>query len=146
MKITIDHKLPTAETFRALRSGVSWGVPALENAQNALDASLSGVVASHNGEIIGMARTIGDGDLNIYIQDVIVAKAYRHQGIGQKLVSALLDNIMQTSSPDCLIGLFAAEGQDTFYTRFGFKARPHLGFGPGMHVTVSDLAKSRGAA
>jgi len=47
---------------------------------------------------------------------------------------------------DCRIGLFAAEDQDRFYKRLGFTSRPEIGFGPGMHATLSELAKPSNAA
>ena len=93
-----------------------------------------------------MARAVGDGILNIYIQDVVVAKSYRGQGIGRKLMTALIDDLIRTAPASCMIGLFAAENQDGFYAQFGLAPRPHTGFGPGMHSALSDLAKSRNAA
>lgn len=146
MNIEIHKSLPTAEDFAALRSDVSWGTPTTNHAQQALRASITGVTATVDGKTIGMARAVGDGALNIYIQDVIVAQPYRKRGVGDQLVSALIDSLSKTCNPNCLIGLFAADGQDTFYTRFGFTARPQSGFGPGMHGTLSELAKSHDAA
>ncbi|MEP3653637.1 MAG: GNAT family N-acetyltransferase [Litorimonas sp.] len=146
MNIQIHNRLPTTEEFVALRSGVSWGTPTAIHAQQALKASIAGVTASVDGKTVGMARAVGDGVLNTYIQDVIVAEPYQKRGIGDQLVSTLIDSLSETNNPNCLIGLFAADGQDTFYTRFGFMARPQFGFGPGMHGTLSDLAKARGAA
>ena len=146
MNFEIEHRLPSVKGFISLRSGVRWGTPTAAQAQDALAASLGGVVAVCDGEIIGMARAVGDGVLNVYIQDVIVMQAYQHGGIGQSLISALVDDLSKHCPPDCLIGLFAAEGQDGFYTQFGFTARPQSGFGPGMHGTLSELAKVKSGA
>lgn len=146
MTVQIEHRLPSVSEFIALRSGVSWSVPTAVLTRQALAASLGGVIATLDGETIGMARSVGDGILNVYIQDVIVAEPCRKRGIGQKLVSALIDRMSETVPPTCLIGLFAADGQDSFYTPFGFTARPQLGFGPGMHAALSALAKSSDAA
>jgi len=146
MNVEIIHRLPNVSEFRSLRSGVSWGIPTAEQARDALKASLDGAIAVSGDQTIGMARLVGDGILNVYIQDVIVAQAFQSQGIGQAMISALIESLSQTCPPNCLIGLFAAEGQDAFYTRFGFKARPHSGYGPGMHAALSDLAKANNAA
>lgn len=89
---------------------------------------------------------VGDGVLNVYIQDVIVTQAFQRLGVGQALVSALIDALSKRCGPNCLIGLFAADGQDEFYTQFGFTARPQSGFGPGMHAALSKLAKPGSAA
>ena len=142
MNIETEFRLPSAEEFQTFRSDVSWGPLTLIQAQAALDGSLGGVIAYADERAVGMARFVGDGVLNIYIQDVIVMKAYREGGVGQLLMTALIQQLKTTYPKDCMIGLFAAEGQSGFYSRFGFKARPEIGFGPGMHATLSDLAKS----
>lgn len=146
MTIRIDLRLPNAEEFQRLRSEVSWGPLTLPQAHAALAASLGGAVATIEGKTVGMARLVGDGVLNIYIQDVIVKESLRSVGVGQALMKSLIKHLTDTYPSDCLIGLFAADGQDGFYAKFGFKTRPVIGFGPGMHATGSDLAKSSIAA
>lgn len=59
MTVDVEHGLPSAKTFRTLWSNVSWGTPIQKNAQHALDNSLCGVIATLNGETIGMR--IGPG-------------------------------------------------------------------------------------
>jgi len=102
---------------------------------------LSGVMALDENEPIGMARTVGDGHLILYIQDVVVASSYRKQGIGQRLIRDLLETLKTNCSLDCTIGLFAAIGQSGFYEGLGFSARGNSAYGPGMHGRLSDLAK-----
>ena len=84
--------------------------------------------------------------MNVYIQDVIVSRAYRRQGIGRKLMLGIIRDLKTKCPASCMIGLFAAEGRSGFYANFGFKSRPDIGFGPGMHATLSALAKTDGAA
>lgn len=146
MSLHIELTLPSAEDFRSFRKEVSWGPLTRPQARAALAASLGGAVATLEGETVAMARLVGDGILNVYIQDVIVKERHRNTGIGQTLMIALINYISEAFPEDCLIGLFAAEGQDGFYSRFSFRSRPEIGFGPGMHATVSDLAKSSIAA
>ena len=146
MKIEIQLGLPSPELFQRLRKDVSWGPLSLEQAQAALAGSLGGIVATVNHESVAMARYVGDGVLNIYIQDVIVLENYRNKGVGQALMTALIQHLTQTYFEECRVGLFAAEGQDRFYKRLGFSSRPEIGFGPGMHATLSELAKPSNAA
>ncbi len=141
MTLSIEHRLPNVETFRALRSHTDWGVPTVHATKAALTASLCGAVAIQDGQTVAMVRAVGDGVLKVYIQDVIVAKPARSQGIGHALVQTFITHLMATYPPACMIGLFAAEGQGNFYERFGFIARPGIGFGPGMHATLSNLAQ-----
>ena len=125
----------------ALRVETDWGVPDRSVVETLLNRSFSGVVAIENDRVIGMARTVGDGCVILYIQDVIVTAAYRAQGVGLDLIRGLLNKATQTCLPNCTVGLFAAIGQDGFYSKLGFSTRNHPAYGPGMHGALSDLAK-----
>lgn len=142
----LEHRLPTASEYMELRAETDWGVPGIRVVETLLKRSFSGVVAIENDRVIGMARTVGDGCVILYIQDVIVTASYRAQGVGLGLVQGLLNKAAQTCFPDCTIGLFAAIGQDGFYSKLGFSTRSNPAFGPGMHGTLSKLAKSDNAA
>ena len=139
----IEHRLPTAAEFIELRSQTDWVVPELSIAETVLKRSFSGVVAIDGGQAIAMARTVGDGHLIIYIQDVIVSTSHRKQGVGKRLMTALLTSLDDVCSPQCTVGLFAAIGQSGFYEKFGFNERGNTAYGPGMHGTLSELAKLR---
>ena len=142
----LEHRLPTASEFMNLRAETDWGVPVRSVVGTLLERSFSGVVAIENERVIGMARTVGDGCVILYIQDVIVTASHRAQGVGIDLVQGLLHKAAQTCLPDCTVGLFAAVGQDGFYSKLGFSTRNNSAYGPGMHGTLSDLAKPENAA
>jgi len=138
----IEHRLPTVSEFIKLRAQTDWGVPDAKLVEQVLERSFSGCVAIEDGQVIGMARTVGDGHLILYIQDVIISPEHRRQGIGQALMKALLCELEKTCSLSCTIGLFAAIGQAGFYEDLGFSPRGNSAYGPGMHGTLSELAKS----
>ncbi len=142
----IEHRLPTIAEFIKLRAQTDWGIPDPNVIEKVLDRSFSGVVVFDGDQIIGMARTVGDGLLIIYIQDVIISSSYRKQGIGRRLMKELIIALEKNCSKTCTIGLFAAIGQTGFYEKFGFSQRGNLAYGPSMHGTLSELAKSRGEA
>ena len=142
----LEHRLPTASEFMKLRAETDWGVPDRSVVETLLKRSFSGVVAIENDKVIGMARTVGDGCVILYIQDVIVTTSHRAQGVGLNLIQGLLNEATQTCLPDCTVGLFAATGQDGFYSKLGFSTRNHPAYGPGMHGTLSDLAKCENEA
>ena len=121
-------------------------MPTHEMAKTALSASLCGVIARKKGETIGMVRAVGDGVMKVYIQDMIVDIANRRAGVGRRLMSAIISDLSERCPASCMIGLFAAEGRSEFYTQLGFQSRPEIGFGPGMHGTLSELAKPRNGA
>jgi ribosomal protein S18 acetylase RimI-like enzyme len=139
LSFTIKPNLPTAREFQALRSTVGWGDVSLEQAYSALFGSLFGVTAFDGDTAIGMARVIGDGVINAYIQDVVIAPDYRGKGVGKAVMQALIVQMKQDLPANCTIGLMAAEGQEDFYTSFSFIPRPNADYGAGMFAKLADI-------
>ena len=135
-------RLPSPQDFKRLRDKAGWGHVTLEQSKAALSASLGGICAFNDGKLIGMARYVGDGTLNIYIQDVIVAETFRGRGIGKTLLIELFGHLKNTYPRDCAIGLMAAKDQDGFYAQFGFTARPSHVYGAGMIAPLGDIRLS----
>ncbi|MGI6365304.1 MAG: GNAT family N-acetyltransferase [Bacillota bacterium] len=49
------------------------------------------VISAWDGEIlVGLVRAVGDGQTILYIQDILVLKAYRRRGIGTALLKGVL--------------------------------------------------------
>lgn len=136
---------PSPSDFARLRNLAGWGDVTQEQAQRALANSIMSIClydeAQHKTKhLIAMARCVGDGVFNVYIQDVIVKPCYQGQGLGRTMLKALITNMTKALNPNCTIGLMAAEGQCGFYTQFGFKVRPNTGFGPGMSAQLKELS------
>ncbi|MFK7948428.1 MAG: GNAT family N-acetyltransferase [Saprospiraceae bacterium] len=55
-----------------------------------INASLCTFAAFDNDNLVGLIRVIGDGQTIIYIQDILVKKAYQQQGIGQQLLKLIV--------------------------------------------------------
>ena len=134
-------RTPNASEFLTLRAETDWGVPDASQMTDILAHSPWGIVAYDGDQIIGMTRCVGDGILILYLQDVIIAKSHRRQGIGRQLITNLIQHLEAICSQDCTIGLFAAIGQSGFYESLGFQSRNTKFYGPGMHGTYSDLLK-----
>ena len=69
---TIIEQLPTVGDYNRLREAVGWGSYPPQVIAKSLPRSLYGVCALVEGQVVGMARIIGDGGLAYYIQDVVV--------------------------------------------------------------------------
>jgi GNAT superfamily N-acetyltransferase len=137
--LRIEHRLPSAAEFKALRDTAGWGEISLSKAQKALAYSLHGNTAYDGTVAVGMARLLGDGVMNAYIQDVVVAPPYRGRAIGRTLISSLIKDMQGFIPADCGIGLMAAHGCEAFYSSFGFIHRPNNVYGAGMFAKLSDL-------
>ncbi len=134
---------PLAEEFASLRNSAGWGLISNKQAEAVLQASLCVVtLRTCEGECVGVARAIGDGLLNLYIQDVILAPNYRGKGLGRTLIGKLLQHIKTFAPEDCTIGLMAAHEQDGFYKELGFTARPSKSLGAGFTASLKSITKS----
>jgi len=145
MDINLTLTLPSAEDFIALRKQTDWGSVDVQATRKALDQSLMGVCLYKGKELVGMARVIGDGVFNVYIQDVVVKPCYQRQGYGRKMLRALTAHMKQLLPDSCTVGLMAASGQDGFYSKLGFNARPYNmaagnSYGAGMSAQLKDLS------
>ncbi len=130
----IVEQLPSAAQYNQLRAAVGWGVYAEGVIERSLPNTLYSLCALVDGELVGMARVIGDGGMVYYIQDVIVLPAYQHQGIGTQMMDRVMDYLCAHASHNTIIGLMAACGKEPFYDKYGFTRRPtdHLGAGMTM--------------
>ena len=100
-----------------------------EAAGPALKNSLWSAVArdQSTGTIIGCIRIVGDGAIFFYIQDLIVAKAYRKRGIGRRLMEHADRYLKRTAPRKAYVGLFTHPTKAGFYEKFAFHGpRPSL--------------------
>lgn len=80
-------------------------------------ASSRALVAVEGGEIVGFARAVTDGLSNGYLSMVVVAPAFRHRGIGSRLVREMVDGqpgvtwVLRASRP----------GAREFFESLGFR-------------------------
>ncbi len=59
--------------------------------QKAYDNSLLIITAWCNEKLLGVIRIVGDGFSIIYVQDIVVLRAYQHLGIGTKLMTEAMN-------------------------------------------------------
>lgn len=75
-------------------------------------------VDPETGHAVGMGRVLSDGVSDGYIQDLVVLPEYRKNGIGTRIVSALVKKCAESGIS--WIGLIAEPGTENFYLPFGF--------------------------
>ena len=93
---------------------------------------------SRSGQAVGMGRVVSDGVSDAYLQDVVVDPAYRHQGIGCRIVENLIFHCLQRGIR--WIGCIAAPDTTGFYRELGFCEMkgftPMLYGGRGSDITL----------
>lgn len=75
--------------------------------------------AFYQQTMIGMGRALSDLSSDAYIQDVVVLKTFRGQGIGQKITNSLVSRLKQNGVD--WIGLIGEPGTTGFYENPGFE-------------------------
>ncbi|MDS0294410.1 GNAT family N-acetyltransferase [Halogeometricum luteum] len=110
---------PDPETFCALREAAGLSARSLEGARRGLPNTLFGVRAERRGEVVGMARVVGDGGTVYEIVDVAVDPAHQGRGLGSAMVEELVGYLDREAPPRAYVSLLAdVEG---FYERWGFE-------------------------
>ncbi len=123
---------PVEEIVELYKAGNWWqeNPEAREVIPSMIKGSLCFMVArSLEGRVVGMARVISDGYSDAYIQDVVVLKSHRGQGIGRELIRRLTEFCVARKI--AWIGVIAEPGTQQFYEELGFG--PLVGYQPMLH-------------
>lgn len=75
------------------------------------------VGAWRGDRLVGFARSVSDGVLRAYIEDVVVAPDVRGLGVGRMLVAAIADQLQ----PIPVVSLFCDPRLVSFYEQAGFR-------------------------
>lgn len=84
--------IPTREELAALYGSVGWSTYTSDatRLEAAVNASLAVVTARQDGELLGLARLVGDGLTIVYLQDILVLPSHQRLGIGRQLFQRIL--------------------------------------------------------
>ena len=123
----LEERRPSLAEYRAICEDVGWGaVINFEAAAASLQASIHAVVALAGDDVVGMGRIVGDGAVYFYVQDVAVLREHQGNGLGARILGALVDWLLANAPDQAFLGLFAVAGTEPFYRRFGFEAQPGM--------------------
>jgi ribosomal protein S18 acetylase RimI-like enzyme len=118
--VEIILRKPSAEDYARLRKAAGWPVPPPLVCEEALRNSVFGVVAEADDKVVGMGRVVGDGALWNYVQDLIVQPEYQRQGVGRRLMEAIMGELARWAAPSSDVALISAPHAVRFYEGFGF--------------------------
>lgn len=125
----IHERIPSVLEHQYLWETVGWGSINTEMSKGSLENSLYGIVATVNDEPVGMGRIVGDNFMFFYIQDVAIHPSFQGLGLGKQIINYLLEYIKKRclNNGTVFVGLFASEGKEAFYEKFGFNnPSPHM--------------------
>lgn len=88
-----ENVIPCLNDLIALYNDVGWSnyTNNTDMLQKAYANSLLVITAWHEEKLLGVIRIVGDGYSIIYVQDIVVLKAYQHMGIGSKLIAEAMN-------------------------------------------------------
>ncbi|MEB7517653.1 GNAT family N-acetyltransferase [Enterococcus hirae] len=91
MEFSEEKKIDLDALF-ALSTAVGWSAYTKDIQQLALgiQQSLEVITVWHEQQLIGLIRSVGDGETILYIQDLLVHPAYQNKGIGTQLIEKMV--------------------------------------------------------
>ena len=122
MPIEYNHTIPTQEQALNLYTDAEW--LAYTNDSDKLMAAIHNaqdVICAFDGDtLVGLIRSVGDKTSILYIQDILVLKAYKRRGIAKQLVNLLLNQYPEVRQ----VVLLTDDKAETrgFYTAMGFSS------------------------
>ncbi|AYA75950.1 GNAT family N-acetyltransferase [Bacillus sp. Y1] len=135
MEIELDELSPAKEDFIKLHQTTGWNAKGLytyDQLYTAICNSWYSISIYHNRKLIGFGRIISDGIYQTLICDVMVHPEYQGQGIGKKIIEALLKKCEGEGIK--WVQLFCAKGKQEFYHKLGFISRESEA--PGMSIFI----------
>jgi GNAT superfamily N-acetyltransferase len=78
------------------------------------------VVHDASGEVVAMGRVIGDGGWYFHIADMATLPDHQRRGLGDLVMTALLDRIRTEAPPGAYVTLMADPPGRRLYARHGF--------------------------
>jgi len=135
MAYELRESPPTVDRFLELRDAAGMAERSREAVERGLPNSRYAVtVVDETGETVGMARIVGDGGSVFHVCDMAVHPDHQRQGLGSRLMDALMDWIDEHAPPAAYVNLMA--DVDGFYEQWGFE--PTAPASKGMYYRVSE--------
>jgi predicted N-acetyltransferase YhbS len=133
--IQIDYRSNISVTdYNMLRKSVGWNEIEKTQAQIGINNSAYLVAAYYDNKSIGLTRVISDGGYGVFIVDVIVLPEFQGKGVGKAMMEMTMNSIKNSLKEGycAYVNLMSAKGRESFYSKFGFEARPNENVGAGM--------------
>jgi ribosomal protein S18 acetylase RimI-like enzyme len=119
---------PSLDDYLRLRTDSGLTPPSRAQAAAGLAGAWAAVHVAHvaSGETVGMGRVLGDGGWYFHIIDMAVLPAHQRRGLGDAVLTALLDRIRRDAPPGAYVNLLGDPPGRRLYERHGFReTAPH---------------------
>ena len=113
---------PSVSDYLRLRQEAGLSPKTREQAEAALPGSWAACHILHEAtrEVVGMGRLLGDGGWYFHVVDMAVLSRHQRRGLGDMILSALLERIRAVAPPGAYVNLLADPPGRRLYERHGF--------------------------
>lgn len=113
--------IPDIESIMELYTDAGWTAYTKnkDKLYRAVNNSLDLLTVWDDKKLIGLLRTVGDGETIIYIQDLLVLKQFQRNGIGRKLINKIMQEYSDVRQKILLTD--STEKTELFYQAVGFE-------------------------
>ena len=129
---TPEPGTPSPQEYVELRRLAGLSARSLAAAESGVPNTLYGVCVRVDGRLVGMGRIIGDRGCNYEIVDIAVHPDYQRQGIGTRIMSALMTHLRETAPASAYVSLIADDDAPKLYEKFGFRSVAPRSIGMGQ--------------
>jgi len=115
------ERRPTVAEYRDLRRLSGLSEKTVDAAERGLPGTLFAVVIEAEGTAIGMGRVVGDGGTAYQVVDIAVLPTHQGQGLGKRIVAALVDWLRANAPKSAYVSLIADGPARDLYAQYGFE-------------------------
>jgi ribosomal protein S18 acetylase RimI-like enzyme len=137
-------EIPAVEEYRQLRVVCGLSPKSAEAASRGLPNSLFATAIRDRGTLIAMGRVVGDGGCNYEVVDVAVHPDYQRQGLGSRIMAAVMAWIEEHAPESAYVSLIADHHSPALYSKFGFEPTAPVSIGMAYKVRSSSRGCERG--
>ena len=117
----LAHETPGIEEYRQLRVDAGLSPRSAAAASRGLPNTLFAATLRYRGELVAMARVVGDGGCNFEIVDMAVHPDHQRRGHGTRIMAAVMQFITANAEPSAYVSLIADDHSPKLYRKFGFE-------------------------
>lgn len=129
-----QNEVPESKEYRDLRAICGLSKKSKEAARLGLPNSLFATTIRHQGRLIAMGRVVGDGGCNFEVVDIAVHPEYQRQGLGGRVMSAIMAYIRDHAPESAYVSLIADHHSPALYSKFGFEPTAPVSIGMAYRV------------
>jgi ribosomal protein S18 acetylase RimI-like enzyme len=120
MPYVVRVETPSVEVYRQLRVAAGLSPKSASAAATGLAGTWHAVVVYRDDQPVGMGRVIGDGGTAFQIVDMCVQPEHQGQGVGKKMMAALMEQLRDRAPRTAYVSLIADGDARHLYAKYGF--------------------------